>query len=66
MYLLLNNIVPCTYHISGTSGESNGVVFANLEYYTRLKFPITHSLTLYKEKLKANTYLNNNSNQTGR
>ena len=48
----------------GTSGEINGVVFANLEYYTRLKFPITHSLTLFKERMKANTYLNNN-NQPG-
>ena len=48
----------------GTSGEMNGVVFANLEYYTRLKFPITHSLTLFKERLKANSYLNSNT-QTG-
>ncbi|KAL5250840.1 hypothetical protein ACHWQZ_G016547 [Mnemiopsis leidyi] len=59
-----NSRVHGSLQLIGTSGETNGVVFANLEYYTRLKFPITHSLTLYKEKLKANTYLNSNTNQT--
>ena len=47
----------------GTEGTNKGMSYGNLDYSIRLKLPMVHALQLFKEKVKANSYLTSNTAQ---